>query len=153
MNLTLASTPKRLIAFVIDEVTVAILLLIIFYDPIMAIVASVPSNMTEEAQIVFRQQIEGFNRQNLLLIIGLKVLYHAFLIWQNQGMTLGKYVMKIRVVHLNTQQRPHLSAALMRASLRVVSEMLFYIGFLLALFLPMKQTAHDKFSACVVVDA
>ena len=151
-EIRIASMPKRVLAFLIDELAVAIFLLIIFYDPIMGIVNSVPSAMTEEAKELFRFQVEAFSRDNLFLIIAFKLSYHSFLIWQNQGMTLGKYLMKIRVVQLGTEMSPSFLSSLGRASLRVVNEMLFYIGFILALVLPYRQTLHDKFTNCVVVD-
>jgi uncharacterized RDD family membrane protein YckC len=81
----------------------------------------------------------------------LKVLYHTFFIWQN-GMTLGKYFMKIKVVNMNTEETLTLPKALLRAIGRIVSEIFFYLGFLLAFFLPLKQTLHDKISESVVIN-
>jgi len=40
----------------------------------------------------------------------------------------------------------------LRASLRIVSEEIFYVGFIFAFFSPMAQTLHDKLSKCVVVN-
>ena len=44
--------------------------------------------------------------------------------------------MKIKVVELETGRRPNLTKALLRALLRIASEVFFYLGFLLAFFLP-----------------
>lgn len=97
------------------------------------------------------QSINAFISQNILVIFAIKILYHAVLVWQN-GMTVGKYIMKIKVIDLQTGQTPNFSKALLRASIRIPSEALFYLGFVLAFFLPLKQTLHDKLSNCVVVD-
>ena len=78
-------------------------------------------------------------------------LYHTVFVWQN-GMTLGKYLMKIQVVEIETSMKPTFAKAFLRAILRIGSEAIFYLGFLLAFFLPLKQTFHDKVSNCVVID-
>ena len=151
-SLPIASTSKRISAFVIDDLVIVVLLLAIFYNQLMAIASHLPTVITPESIEVFTNEMNQFSVDNLLLIIALKVLYHTFFVWQN-GMTLGKYFMKIRVVESDSIQTPTLSKALMRASIRIVSEAFFYLGFVLAFFFPLKQTLHDKLSNCVVVDA
>jgi len=91
-----------------------------------------------------------FSANNLIFILALKVMYHTFFVWQN-GMTLGKYLTKIKVVEIDTMQKPTLIKAFLRALVRVVSEAFFYLGFLFAFFLPLKQTLHDKVTNCVVI--
>lgn len=44
------------------------------------------------------------------------------------------------------------SAALLRATVRILSEFLFYIGFVWALFDPYKQTWQDKVAKTLVVN-
>ena len=151
-SLPIASTKKRVSAFVIDDLVIALLLLVIFYDQLMVIASHLPTVITPESIEVFKEEMNQFSVNNLLLIISLKVLYHTFFVWQN-GMTLGKYFMKVKVVEFDTSRHPTLSKALLRAALRIVSEAFFYLGFLLAFFTPLKQTLHDKLSGCVVVDA
>ena len=147
----IASTQKRISAFVIDDIVIALLLLAIFYNQLLEIGSHLPTVITPESIEVFKNEMNQFAVNNLLLIIALKIMYHTFFVWQN-GMTLGKYFMKIKVVELGTSQHPIFAKALLRALLRIVSEVLFYLGFLLAFFLPLKQTLHDKLSGCVVVD-
>lgn len=151
-NLPIASNQKRIASFVIDDIVIVVLLLAIFYDQLTQIASHLPEVITPESIEVFKSEMNQFSVENLLLIVMLKVVYHTLFVWQN-GMTLGKYIMKIRVVELETSQKPRLHKAFLRASLRIVSEAFFYLGFLLAFFLPLKQTLHDKLSNCVVVDA
>ncbi len=150
-SLHIASTKKRVYAFVIDDFVIAILLLIIFYEQLLIIASHLPTVITPESLDVFQNEMNHFSVNNLLLIISLKVLYHTFFIWQN-GMTLGKYIMKIKAISLDTKENLTLLNAFLRAILRIVSEMVFYLGFLLAFFLPLNQTLHDKLSQCVIVD-
>ena len=150
-SLNIASTQKRMGAFVIDDMIIAGLLLIIFFGQLSEIVSHLPSVVTAESIEIFKNEMNQFSVNNLLFILMLKVLYHAFFIWQN-GMTLGKYFMKIRVVNMHTAETLTLPKALLRATGRIVSEIFFYLGFLLAFFLPLKQTLHDKISESVVIN-
>ena len=149
--LAVTSTQKRMMAFIIDDLVIALLLLAIFYNQLLEIASHLPIDITPESIENFKNEMNTFSVNNLLLIIALKVLYHTIFIWQN-GMTLGKYFMKIKVIELKTRQIPTLFKSLIRALLRIVSEIVFYLGFILAFFLPMRQTLHDKLSDCVVVD-
>ena len=151
-DLPIASMQKRVSSFVLDDIIVAVLLFIIFYDQIIALVAAVPTVLTPEAIETFQYQMKVFNSENLLLILSFKVIYHTFLIWQNNGMTLGKYMMKIKTVDVDNAQNLSFVKALLRAVLRIVSELVLYVGFLVAFFLPLRQTFHDKLARSVVVD-
>lgn len=135
----IATTKKRAGAFIIDDLVVTLLFLAIFWSQISQL------DNSPEA-------INAFLTGKFLYIVAIKLLYHTFFVWQN-GMTLGKYFMKIRVAYLENGHTPQLKIALLRAILRVLSETLFYIGFIMAFFNPMVQTLHDKLSNCVVVDA
>jgi len=150
-SLPISSTKKRAFAFVIDDIVIALLLFIIFYEQLMTITSHLPNVITAEAIEIFKQEMNQFSVNNLLLIIVLKVLYHTVFIWQN-GMTLGKYLMKIKAISLDNGENLTLSKAFLRALFRITSEVLFYLGFLLAFFLPLKQTLHDKLTHCVVID-
>ena len=147
LSLSIASKQKRMAAFVIDDIVISILFIIIFYSQF----SDVFSNITvvDEAAL---ESINLFIAENILVVFSIKVLYHTVLIWQN-GMTLGKYLMKIKVIDLETGEIPNFQKAFLRASVRIVSELLFYLGFLMAFFTPLTQTLHDKLSNCVVVDA
>ena len=147
---TLASQSKRSIAFVIDDIIVALFIFIIFYEQIIALTQVLPETLTIESWTDFSMTINQFLAQNLMVILLLKVLYHTVLIWQG-GKTIGKYMMKITLVSVEGEAVTFLQA-LRRAIWRMVSETFLYLGFLLAFFLPLKQTLHDKFSQSVVIE-
>jgi uncharacterized RDD family membrane protein YckC len=142
----IASMQKRITAFVIDDLIITMFFMIIFYDQI----SELFGNVTEINQTSL-EQINMFIAENILIVLSIKVLYHTILIWQN-GMTIGKYITKIKVIDLNSEYRPSFQQAFLRASIRLISEALFYVGFIMAFFSPLKQTLHDKFSNCVVID-
>ena len=142
----IASNQKRIAAFVIDDLVISMFFFLIFYEQFSAVLTNI-SVMDETAVAT----INTFIAQNLLVVLAIKLIYHTVFVWQN-GMTLGKYFMKIRVIDTQTGRTPGFSKAFLRASLRIPSEVLFYLGFLMAFFMPLKQTLHDKLSNCVVVN-
>jgi len=150
-TLPIASIQKRMVAFVIDDLVIVLLLLAIFYTQLLEIASHLPTPITTESIDVFRNEMNTFSMHNLIFILALKVMYHTFFVWQN-GMTLGKYFTKIKVVEIDTMQKPTLMKAFLRALVRIISEAFFYLGFLVSFFLPLKQTLHDKLSKCVVID-
>jgi len=150
MALPIASMQKRMLSFVIDDIVISLFFLIIFYDQLLSLLSS--STELDQISEVSMEMMNGFIAENIMIVLGIKLLYHTILIWQN-GMTIGKYVAKIRVISLNSEARPSFQQAFLRASVRLLSESVFYLGFMLAFFLPMRQTLHDKLSNCVVIDA
>ena len=146
ISLPIAPNSKRIWSFVIDDMVVNFFLMIIFSSQITALMSGVTE--VNEASIVMVNQ---FILDNIIIVFAIKVLYHTLLIWQS-GMTLGKYIMKIKAVDMFTGERLSFLQAVWRASVRLISEIFFYIGFLFAFFTPLHQTLHDKLSNCVVID-
>jgi uncharacterized RDD family membrane protein YckC len=136
MNIT--PIKKRIASFIIDDLVLSMLIFVIFYNQLSAI--------TE------MEALSGFMNDNFYIIASVKLLYHWVLVWQN-GMTVGNFVLKIRVVDEESGILLLWYKALLRSFLRLFSEAAFYIGFLVAFVSPKVQTMHDKFSNAVVVDA
>jgi len=146
VSLPIASSNKRIAAFVIDDIIVSFFFIIIFYGQLSELFSSI--TVIDEMAL---QQINVFISQNILIVLLIKLIYHTVFVWQN-GMTLGKYFMKIKVIDLATEHTPNFQKSFLRASVRIPSELLFYLGFLMAFFVPLKQTLHDKLSQCLVID-
>ena len=143
--LPISSNAKRIGSFIIDDMVINIFLMIIFSSQINAIMFEVTTvNEVFEA-------MNAFLMDNIAIILAIKVLYHTVLIWQS-GQTFGKYVVRIKAVDMNSGNRLSFQQAFWRASVRLLSEMFFYFGFLFAFFSPLHQTLHDKLSNCVVID-
>jgi len=146
LSLSVTSSQKRIISFMIDDIVISVFFIIIFYNQFSAIFSNI--TVVDEAGL---ESVNAFIAENILVVLSIKLIYHTVLVWQN-GKTLGKHLMKIRVIDLETGDTPSFQKAFLRASVRIPSEVLFYLGFLLAFFVPLKQTLHDKLSNCVVVD-
>jgi uncharacterized RDD family membrane protein YckC len=136
-KLVLTSISKRSIAFFIDDLIVSLLVFIIFYDSI-----SVAKSIEEIIFLV--NSAFGY-------IVAIKILYHTFFVWQ-YGATMGKMLFKMQVVDEKSFLKPDFLHSLIRAVVRVVSEGLFYLGFVWGLFTKTRQTWHDKLAKTLVID-
>ncbi len=68
------------------------------------------------------------------------------------GATVGKILLKIKVVSLDELDNPNLMSSFIRAVVRIISEFLLYLGFLWAFFDKARQAWHDKAAKTVVID-
>ncbi len=134
---SLAPNSKRIWAYGIDDIVVSALFVAIFYNQLLAISTPVQASL--------------FIQSNILVLVSIKIIYHTFFIWKT-GKTLGKYFMKIKVVDMSSDKLLTFSMALVRALVRVVSESIFYIGYLPAFFTQKRQTLHDMAAKDVVVN-
>jgi uncharacterized RDD family membrane protein YckC len=137
-NLKLASNKQRIRAFIIDDLVITFLVMLLMWDQI--------------------QYLNGDLVAILILvnnafaqIIILKFLYQAFFIWY-YGATLGKMVSKIKVIDYNNFGKVNIIQAILRSSSRIISELIFYIGFIIAFYTDSKQTFHDKIGKTLVVN-
>ncbi|MEA2073104.1 MAG: RDD family protein [Campylobacterota bacterium] len=137
-NLILSSTKKRAVAFFIDEMLLSMLLIFALWD------SFVNAQTTEE--------IINLTNAFVLEYMFMKIVYQAFFVMQ-YGASLGKIAMKIRVIEIKTFDNPNVLVALNRAIFRVISEMIFYLGFLWGMLNPSRQAWHDMTAKTLVVDA
>lgn len=125
-------------AFFIDEMLLSFMLLIALWD-------NFSEGMSLEETIVLTNTF-------VLEYMFIKIIYQAFFV-MHYGASIGKLVMKIRVIELNTLTNPNVLSALNRAIFRVISEMVFYLGFLWGMLNPSRQGWHDLTAKTLVVDA
>lgn len=137
-NITLAPISKRALAYFIDELLISVLFAFIYLD-------QMPDNTTMEENIQIINSL-------FMYIVLLKVVYQTFFVWM-YGATLGKIFLKIRVISTLDLENPTLLLSLSRASIRIISESLFYLGFLWAALNPKRETWHDKVANTLVVNA
>jgi uncharacterized RDD family membrane protein YckC len=143
-NYQISTIRKRTTAYFLDDMIVSLLLFVIFYNQLVIIYQQIQNSMDFTPLVAYLQE-------NTLVFILLRIVYQTFFVWQN-GMTPGKMIMKIRIIEMDSGQIPSFSVAFLRASIRIVSESIFYIGYIMAFFNPMVQTLHDKLAKTVVVD-
>ena len=137
-ELQLASITKRATAFFLDEFLLSLLLVISLWDAF----ASVENTL----------ELIALSQQFTLEYIGLKIVYQTFFVMM-YGATLGKMMMRIRIVELPDLENPSFLASLNRAVIRIISEMLFYLGFVWAMMDPLKRAWHDLSAKTLVIES
>jgi len=137
-HLTLASIKKRAMAFFIDEMLLSFLLILAMSD-------SFANAKTVEDIILLTNTY-------IMQYILMKIAYQTFFVMQ-YGATLGKLAMKIKVIDIKTLDNPSFTVSLNRAIFRIISEMIFYLGFVWAVMDPARQAWHDKTARTLVIDA
>ncbi len=140
----IASMPKRLKAYLIDDTIVSLFLFAIFYNQFIDIFATYQTTGDITPLAIFLEQ-------NSITFILLRVTYQTFFVWQ-YGMTPGKMLSHIKILEVETLQKPSLKTATFRALFRLLSDTIFYIGYIIAYFSPISQTLHDKLAKTIVVD-
>ena len=138
-DLKLASMRSRVKAFVVDDLSITLLVIIILWDKI----SSTDGDLMSTMMIM---------NEAFIQIIVLKFIYQTFFIWY-YGATIGKLISKIKVIDFENYGRISFINACIRSAGRIISEAVFYLGFFLAYFGDSRQTLHDKFSKTLVVDA
>lgn len=137
-KLELASMRSRLFAFIIDDLSITLIVLLIFWDKIAMVDGELTAVMTIMNEAFFQ-------------IIILKFVYQTFFIWY-YGATIGKIAAKIKVIDYDHFGRVSLFSSAIRSFGRIISETFFYIGFLVAYYTESRQTFHDKFGKTLVVN-
>jgi uncharacterized RDD family membrane protein YckC len=137
-GVTLASVKARAIAFIVDELLLSFLLIIAMWDAFGSVTNS------EELILLTNHYVFEY--------IVIKIAYQTFFVMQ-YGATLGKMLVHIRIIELDTMDNPSFISSLNRAIFRIISEMFFYLGFIWGIMDPMKQTWHDKTARTLVVNA
>ena len=136
-QLELASINKRSVAYAIDEILVSLLFAIIVWDQLKVI-------KTPEAMMAYSSSL-------FVYIMSVKIIYQTVFVYM-YGASLGKLAMKIRVIESDYLGLPTLKQAILRAIMRVIGEMVFYFGYIVAFFSPIRLTWHDRVATTLVVD-
>ena len=139
-DLQLASMRSRAFAFVIDDLLVTFIVLVIFWENIVAAQDNIDAMM-------YLVKVDL-----VMPLIILKVVYQSFFIWY-YGATIGKIITKIRVIDVNSWDRVSLFSSFLRSGGRIFSEMFFYVGFLIGFFNDGRKTFHDITGKTLVVNA
>jgi len=134
----ISSFKKRVLAYSIDESFILLLLIAIFYNQFLE---------SNGKLVVIVEVLDNF----LMAYFIIKLFYHTIFI-HLYGKTIGKMIIRNRVVDIFLLDNPSWKNSFIRAVLRFLDESFFYLGMLYSLTNPFIQTIHDKFSDVVVVD-
>jgi len=138
-KLELASNKKRLYSFVVDDLLVTFIAMFMLWNPI--------QNANGNYEII----VAIINAAFIQIVI-IKVIYQSFFLWY-YGSTLGKMLFKLRVIDFEHFGKITFAQSVLRASSRIISESIFYLGFSLAYYIKSRQTLHDNIAKTLVVNA
>ena len=138
-NLELATQGSRMKAFIIDDLLITFVTIFMLWGPI--------KNVNGDMESVI-----AIMNQALFQILALKFIYQTFFTWY-YGATPGKIIAKIKIIDFNHFGRISFTTALIRSFTRLISESIFYIGFIIAYYTDSRQTLHDKTAKTLVVNA
>lgn len=137
-GIRIATDDKRLLAFVIDEFIIGVIISLGFYEQIMSLGGDF-------------DKISNLLSSLFIYIVILKVAYHSTFT-AIYGASIGKILCKIKIIKIDTLDKPNVIEAISRSTLRILSEMLLYIPLLIAFADPFRRAMHDLLVKTIVID-
>lgn len=137
-GLRIATDERRILAFFIDEIIVSLIIFVGFYEQI----ATLNGDMT---------RIQTLLTSAFFYIIILKIAYHSTFT-AIYGASVGKILCKIKIIKIDTIDKPSVIEAISRSALRILAEMLLYIPLLIAFADPFRRAMHDLLVKTIVID-
>lgn len=149
---------KRFAAYLIDSIILGVASWIIIL-PILGLIGfgassmdmSDPAMMDEEAAAGFTAAIVGASMVLWLFIGAAAWLYFALMESSSKQATLGKMALGIIVTDMNGNKLTF-GRASGRYFGKILSGMIFMIGYIMAAFTERKQALHDMIAGCLVVN-
>jgi len=132
-----ASIFKRAVSMSIDDMLVSMLIVIAFFD-------SFKNAKTYEEVLILTDKL-------FLYIFVVYTLYHWIFIAM-YGKTIGKMIMRIKTIDIETLDNPSWGRAFIRSVVRNFDEIFFYLGMLYAFVDPLNRAIHDIVGKSVVVE-
>jgi uncharacterized RDD family membrane protein YckC len=148
----------RFAAYIIDQFVIGIAGLIIAIPIIIGIVAfgfnlkgiREPSDFFNHDGLIMVSGIIGLIVLAAMIGIVMKWLYFALMESSKYGGTLGKMAVSIKVVDMDGN-RISFARATGRYFSKIITNMTFFIGYIIAGFTDKKQALHDLIASCLVV--
>lgn len=137
-GLRLAPDTKRILAFVIDDIIISLIVFLALSPQIAEL-----NNDIEK----IKDLISSF----FMYIVTLKIVYHS-IFTAIYGASIGKIIFKIKIVKVDTLDKPNALDSIIRSTFRVLSEFLFYIPLLIAFGDPFRRAVHDLLVKSIVID-
>jgi uncharacterized RDD family membrane protein YckC len=131
-----ASIWQRAISMSIDDFLISFLVILAFYDRFANV-------KTYEEMVLLIDSL-------FVYIFLAYTLYHWIFI-ALYGKTIGKILMKIEIIDVDSFDKPSFLRAFIRSVMRNFDEMFFYLGMIYAVFDPYNRAIHDIVGKCVAV--
>ncbi|MCH5323343.1 MAG: RDD family protein [Helicobacter sp.] len=137
-EIEIAPLSKRLVAFLIDDLLVSLVWIAIYWESI--------AEVADDSEAVLK-----ILSASILVVYAIKILYQ-WLFVMYYGATIGKIVMRIRVIEVELLDNPNAMQSLVRSLFRALSEVLMYMPFFLVLENKIHQALHDRIAKTIVID-
>ncbi len=143
---------RRFVAYVIDQIIMCVVAFLLFIPGLALLGIGIGAGMMDESPsaIGFILAAIAAYLTAILVIVILEWLYYALMESSNKQATLGKLALGIVVTDLSGG-RVTFGRATGRYFGKIVSGLIFYIGFIMAGFTEKKQALHDIMASCLVV--
>lgn len=145
----LASIGKRWLAIVIDGFIVAIVTALLLVAS--GALAPLDAAMASADEAAVAAALSNFQSNTLTINLLVSAIYNVALMVSLNGRTLGKMMLRLRVVK-KRGGRVTLLDALLRNVFGYMISQIFLLGYLWAIFDGEKQAWHDKMAGTVVVE-
>ena len=148
-EIRLASVGKRWLAIILDGFIVAIATVLLLVAG--GALAPLDAAMASADEAIVSEALSNFQSNTLTVNLLVSAIYNvALMVWFN-GRTLGKMMLRLRVVKKRGGRITILDALLRNVFGYMISQ-IFLLGYLWALFDAEKQTWHDKMAGTLVVE-
>lgn len=139
-DLSLASLQARIVAYILDLCILGVAVSFIFWEELIAIQVALDSGK------ILRDMMATLTLWVFVFCIVYEVLFCML-----YGATLGKIVMKIRIISVDFVDKPAFFQALTRALLKYIGSNIFYLSYLPAFGDVFRRTLHDKIPKTLVI--
>jgi len=156
--MTYAGFWKRFAAYLIDGIILTVVSWLVIL-PVLGLIGigassmeySEEMEMDEEAAAGLAALVAGGMMMLFVVIAAAGWLYFALMESSSKQGTLGKMALSIIVTDMNGN-RLTFGRATGRYFGKILSGLIFYIGFIMAAFTEKKQALHDMIAGCLVVN-
>ncbi|WP_299546357.1 RDD family protein [uncultured Helicobacter sp.] len=137
-EIQVATLWKRVVAHIIDDLLVSMVIIGMYWE-------SITQNAGNPEVVL------NIISSSWLILYVVRIAYH-WLFVRFYGATIGKIVVKIKVIETGLLDNPSLKQAFIRALLRTLSEFLMYLPFLYLLTNALRLGLHDRMANTIVVE-
>ncbi|MCI5967909.1 RDD family protein [Helicobacter sp.] len=137
-EIQIAALWKRVVAHIIDDLLVGMVIIGTHWE-------SIAQNV-ENPEVLL-----SLLSSSWLILYAVRIVYH-WLFVRYYGATIGKIVVKIKVIEMGLLDNPNVKQALIRSLFRALSEFLMYLPFLYVLTNFLHISLHDRMANTIVVE-
>ncbi|MCY4537742.1 MAG: RDD family protein [Chloroflexi bacterium] len=145
----LATVSRRWLAIIVDGLAVGVITLML--AGVGGVFMTLEAALLSDDANVFSSAASQFQNDVLTMNFLVSAVYNIAFMTMFNGQTLGKIMLKLRVIKKNGRRIGILDAIIRNVFGYTISGM-FLLGYLWAIFDREKQTWHDKLAGTVVVD-